>query len=365
MFYAVIMAGGTGTRFWPESRARRPKQLLPMLGDTTMICTTVHRLRGLVPRDRLIVSTTAELAPSIAQELIELPRGAILAEPYKRNTAPCIGLAAHMIVRRDPDAVMGVMPADHVIAPEEAFRKAVRYAADLVEEDPRRLITFGIPPTYPAEGFGYIERGEPVASKVREQRTDAPGTFRVERFREKPDLETAREYLADSRHSWNSGIFVWKAQRILEELEQFEPAMADRLATLAESIDTVQFEGALKKEFAAIEGKSIDYAVMERAEEVLVVEAPFEWDDVGSWRALARLKGADECGNTIDAKHLGLETAGTIVRGGRDHLIVTVGLTDCIVVHTPDATLVAHKDHEESIRHVVDALEERGWVEYL
>ncbi len=365
MFYAVIMAGGTGTRFWPESRARRPKQLLPMLGDTTMIRTTVNRLRGLVPRDRLIVSTTSDLAPSIAQELPELPRGAVLAEPLKRNTAPCIGLAAHMIVRRHPDAVMGVMPADHVIGAEEVFRETIRYAVALVEEDPRRLVTFGIRPSYPAEGFGYIERGAAVASKAPEQFAGPPDTFRVERFREKPDLETAREYLADGRHSWNSGIFVWKAQRILDELRRFEPAMAERLAALAESIDTVQFEGVLKKEFAAIEGKSIDYAVMERAEEVLVVEAAFDWDDVGSWRALARLKGIDENGNTIDAKHLGLETAGTIVRGGGKHLIVTVGLTDCIVVHTPDATLVAHKDHEEGIRHVVDALRERGWVEHL
>lgn len=365
MFYAVIMAGGTGSRFWPESRARRPKQLLPMLGDTTMIRTTVNRLRGLVPRDRLIVSTTAELAPSIAQELTELPRGAILAEPCKRNTAPCIGLAAHMIVRRNPDAVMGVMPADHVIADEDAFRTAIRYAAALVDDDPRRLITFGIPPTYPAEGFGYIERGEAIESAVAEQFPDAPGTFRVARFREKPDLETARGYLEAGRFSWNSGIFVWKAQRILDELRQFEPAMSERLAALAESIDTAQFEGALKREFAAIEGKSIDYAVMERAEEVLVVEAPFDWDDVGSWRALARLKGVDEQGNTIDAKHLGLETSDTIVRGGREHLVVTVGLTDCIVVHTSDATLVAHKDHEESIRHVVDKLQERGWTGYL
>ena len=365
MFYAVIMAGGTGTRFWPESRARRPKQLLPMLGDTTMIRTTVNRLRGLVPRDRLIVSTTAELAPSIAQELMELPRGAILAEPCKRNTAPCIGLAAHMIVRRNPDAVMGVMPADHVIADGEGFRRAIRYAEALVEEDPRRLITFGIPPTYPAEGFGYIEQGEAVESKAREQFADPPGTFRVQRFREKPDLETARKYIEAGRYSWNSGIFVWKAQRILDEIRQFEPEMHARLATLAESIDTAQFEGTLKKEFAAIEGKSIDYAVMERAEEVLVVEAPFDWDDVGSWRALARLQGIDENGNTIDAKHLGLQTTGTIVRGGREHLIVTVGLADCIVVHTPDATLVAHKDHEESIRHVVDQLQQRGWTAYL
>ncbi len=365
MLYAVIMAGGTGTRFWPESRALRPKQLLPILGDTTMIRATVNRLRGLVPRERLLVATTTELAPSIAQELPELPGGSILAEPCKRNTAPCIALAAHMIVRRDPDAVMAVMPADHVIADEDAFREAVRYAEALVEEDPRRLITFGIPPTYPAEGFGYIERGAAVEAKARERFANPPGTFRVERFREKPDQATASEYLEAGRYSWNSGIFVWKAQRILDELERFEPKMHARLAVIAESMDTVQFEGALQREFAAIEGKSIDYAVMERAEEVLVVEAPFDWDDVGSWRALARLQGMDDQGNTIDAKHLGLETSGTIVRGGREHLIVTVGLADCIVVHTPDATLVAHKDHEERIRHVVDELQRRGWNEYL
>ncbi len=365
MLYAVIMAGGTGTRFWPESRALRPKQLLPMLGDATMIRATVNRLRGLIPRERLLVATTAELASSVAQELPELPGGAILAEPCKRNTAPCIALAARVIVRRDPDAVMAVMPADHVIADEDAFHHAIRYAKALVEEDPRRLITFGVPPTYPAEGFGYIERGPAVETAARKQFANPPGAFHVARFREKPDRATAREYLEAGRYSWNSGIFVWKAQRILDELARFEPKMHARLAAVDESIGTLRFEKTLQREFAAIEGKSIDYAVMERAEEVLVVEAPFDWDDVGSWRALARLQGIDGDGNTIDAKHLGLETSGAIVRGGREHLIVTVGMTDCIVVHTPDATLVAHKDHEERIRHVVDELKQRGWNEFL
>ena len=359
------MAGGTGTRFWPESRAKRPKQLLPMLGDETMIDKTVNRLGDLVPKSRLVISTTAELAPSIAQELSDLPRGAILAEPCKRNTAPCIGLAAFMMVRTDPDAIMAVMPADHVIRPEEKFREAIRYAAALVEEDPERLITFGIQPTYPAEGFGYIEQGEPVTSTAAGEFDNPPPTYRVKQFREKPDAETARGYLEAERFNWNSGIFVWRAQTILDQLSHHEPEMHLHLSRIAEAIDTAQYQGVLKKEFSAIEGKSIDYAVMERAEKVLVVEAPFEWDDVGSWRALSRLQGTDEQGNTIDAKHLGLETSGTIVRGGKDHLIVTVGLKDCIVVHTANATLVADKEHEEAIRNVVDALKERGWNEYL
>jgi len=367
MLHAVIMAGGTGTRFWPESRAKRPKQLLPMLGDETMIHKTVDRLGDLVAKKRLIISTTSELAPSIAQELNDLPRGAILAEPCKRNTAPCIGLAAFMMVRDDPEAIMAVMPADHVIETEERFREAIRYAATLVEEDPERLVTFGIQPTYPAEGFGYIEQGEPIDSPAASEPGGAasPPTYFVKQFREKPDLATAKGYLEAGRFTWNSGIFVWRAQTILDQLQRYEPEMYEHLSRIAEAIDSAQYEGVLKKEFAAIEGKSIDYAVMERAEKVLVVEAPFDWDDVGSWRSLARLKGTDDQGNTIDAKHVGIETTGTIVRGGGDHLIVTVGLEDCIVVHTGDATLVAHKDHEEAIRRVVDTLKEQGETKYL
>jgi mannose-1-phosphate guanylyltransferase len=187
----------------------------------------------------------------------------------------------------------------------------------------------------------------------------------VKQFREKPDAETAREYVASGEFYWNSGIFVWKAQRVLDLLERYQPEMHERIQRIGQAVDTPAYEEVLRREFAAIRGTSIDYAVMERASEVVVLEAPFDWDDLGSWQALARLRGTDEQGNTIAAKHLAIDTSGTIVRGNDDHLIVTVGLDDCIVVHTSDATLVARKQHEESIRRVVELLKQREWSEYI
>ncbi len=376
MLHAVIMAGGTGTRFWPESRDKRPKQLLRLVGDRTMIRATVDRLGELVPSERILVATTAALAGQIAEELSELPGEAILAEPCKRNTAPCIALAAHYVARSDCEATMAVMPADHVISPDETFQAAVRFAAALVEEQPRRIVTFGIRPTYPAESFGYIERGEqlpplPLGEGRGEGESSQPPptavlpAFQVKQFREKPDAKTAKKYLDRGTFYWNSGIFLWKARTILDALAKHQPEMHERIGRIAAASGSPDYDKVLTREFTAIKGISIDYAVMEHATDVVVVEAPFEWDDLGSWQSLARLHGADEQGNTIAAKHLGLNTTGTIIRGGDDHLIVTLGLADCIIVHTADATLVANKHDEESIRKVVELLEKCGWVEYL
>jgi mannose-1-phosphate guanylyltransferase len=370
MLHAVIMAGGSGTRFWPESREQRPKQLLKMLGDRTMIRSTVDRLGDLVPPERVLVATTEQLAPRMAEELSELPREAILAEPCKRNTAPCIGLAAIRISRDDPNATMAVMPADHVIVPDESFRGAIQFAAALVEERPERIVTFGIRPTYPAESFGYIEREaplphDPTVVALPPELSTAPPVYRVKQFREKPDAKTAAAYLASGTFYWNSGIFIWKAQTILDALAEHQAELHQRLRRIADAADTPQFDEVLRREFAAIKGISIDYAVLEHATEILVVEAPFEWDDVGSWQSMARLGGTDAEGNTIAARHLGLDTTGTIVRGSDDHLIVTLGMKDCIIVHTPDATLVADKHQEESIRNLVELLKQQGWSDYL
>jgi mannose-1-phosphate guanylyltransferase len=290
------------------------------------------------------------------RQLPKLPEEAIIGEPCKRDTAPCIGLAAFLASRKDPEATLAVMPSDHVISPAEVFQQAILQAARLVEREPERIITFGIRPTYPAESFGYIERGAALGE---------PGVFAVARFREKPPLAVAKEYLAAGNFYWNSGIFVWKARTILEALKRHEPEIFRRLQTIAAADGTADFAQTFAHEFAAIRGVSIDYAVMEKATNVAVIEAPFEWDDVGSWQAIARLRGTDIEGNTIHGRHLGLDTSGTIVRTSDDHLIVTLGLKDCIIVHTPDATLVANRRDEESVRKIVKLLEERGWTEYL
>ena len=365
MLHAIIMAGGSGTRFWPESRDLRPKQLLRFAGERSMIQATVDRLQGLVPPERMLIATNARLAGVIAEQLPELPPEAILGEPCKRDTAPCIGLAALLVSRDDPDATMAVMPSDHVISPDAAFQQAIRFAAELVEESPARIVTFGIRPTYPAEIFGYIERGDRLESAAATKYKSLAPAFRVRQFREKPKADVARGYVDSGNFYWNSGIFVWRASTILQALRQHQPDMFAHLTRIAEAFGQPHYAAVLQQEFAAIRGVSIDYAVMEHADDVAVIEAPYRWDDVGSWQALARLHGVDEHGNTLIGKHLSVNTKGAIVRGPDDHLIVTLGLTDCIVVHTPDATLVANKHDEESIRQVVKLLQERGWTEYL
>ncbi len=364
MLHAVIMAGGSGTRFWPESRNSRPKQLLAITGEKTMIRATVDRLHGLVPAERTYLATTAALARAIHAELPELPSEAILAEPCKRDTAPCIALAAVQIARQDPEAVMAVMPADHRITPDEAFQNAISYAADLVEEDSDRLITFGIRPTYPAESFGYIQRDTVLDSEATS--SEIP-TYLVKQFREKPSAELAETYLASGNFYWNSGIFVWKARRILDCLRQFQPKMIDRLDRIADAVGRPDYEAVLESEFSAIDPISIDYGVMEKVSGVVVVEAPFNWDDVGSWRALERLRETDDRGNLIDAaRHLEFNTSDSIIRcGDPNHLVVSMGVEDLLVIVTPDATFVANKKDEESVRQVTEELKRCGWNEYL
>ena len=356
MLHAVIMAGGSGTRFWPASRSMRPKQLLNLAGDEqSMIQATVSRLGEMVSGDRVLVVTNQRLVTPIREQLQTLPAESVIGEPCKRDTAPCVGLAAAWVCREDPDAVMAVMPADHVISPDEVFQGAIQSAVDLVEEKPTRLVTFGIKPTYPAESFGYIERDEELG----------PSSFKVKQFREKPKAEVAKQYLEAGTFYWNSGIFVWKAQTILDLLEQYEPDMFGHIAAIRESMGTPKFEEVFQTEFEKIKGTSIDYAVMERAEEVAVIEAPFSWDDVGSWTSLERLRGTNEDGNTLVGQCRTIETSNSILRTEGDHLITAVGVKDLIVVHTGNATLVANRHDEESVRKIVKLLEKEELKDYL
>jgi mannose-1-phosphate guanylyltransferase len=365
MLHAIIMAGGSGTRFWPESRHALPKQLLRLVGERTMLQATVDRLSGLIPLDRTLIVTGSRLVDEIAKQLPELNHASIVGEPCKRDTAPCIGLAAMLVSRDDPDATMAVMPSDHVIATDADFQSGIELAAALVDAAPARIVTFGIRPTYPAESFGYIERGEKLSTPSGFSSSRSPSIFRVARFREKPKAEVAQQYVESGQFDWNSGIFVWKARTILAALEARQPEMYERLRHIVAAIGKPDFAKVFEREFTTIKGISIDYAVMEHAQDVAVIEAPFTWDDVGSWQAIARLEARDAEGNTILAKHLGLDTKGCIVRGPDDHLIVTLGVQDCIVVHTPDATLVANKHDEEAIRQLVQLIEKKGWTEYL
>lgn len=360
MLHAIIMAGGTGTRFWPASRNDSPKQMLQLVGSQTMIRQTVDRLGELAPAKRRMIVTNRRLVQPMRDQLPDLPEDAIVGEPCKRDTAPCIGLAALLVSRDDPQATMVVMPADHVIRPTENFQAAIRQAATLVDESPQRIVTFGIKPSYPAEIFGYIHRGKPLAEP-----DGAAPAFVVNSFKEKPFAETARKYVDSGEYYWNSGIFVWRASTILDALKKRQPEMLAHLETIVAAWNTPERDAVFEREFTAIKGISIDYAVMEHAADVAVIEAPYDWDDLGGWQSLARLAGTDIYDNTIIGRHVGLDTTGTIVRTDDNHLVVTLGLEDCIVVHTPNATLVANKHDEEKIRQIVKELESRGWNEYL
>ncbi|MAG93514.1 MAG: mannose-1-phosphate guanyltransferase [Planctomycetaceae bacterium] len=359
MLHAVVMAGGSGTRFWPQSRKALPKQLQRLVGSQTMIQATVNRWQNWIPPERTWVVTNQSQVDETRRQLAGVPSENALVEPMGRNTAPCIGLAAIRLLHDDPDALMLVAPADHVIESSDAFRRAVQHAASLVESNRERLVLFGVKPSYPATGFGYIERGDALAG-------GAEQSFTVASFREKPNVETAEEYVETGRFYWNCGIFVWRADRILEALQAMEPEIHERLTRLSDAIGTDRWDDALAREFPEMKSISIDYAVLERAQDVCVVEAPFDWDDVGSWQALTRLLGVGPDGNTVDGDFCGIDSSGCIVRStDKEHLITAIGMRDCIIVHTPDATLVARRGDESGIRKLISELEARGYDRFL
>jgi mannose-1-phosphate guanylyltransferase len=321
-----------------------------------MLQGTIDRLGDLVPPDRQLVITNQILVDAVGEQLPAMPRENVVGEPCKRDTAPCVGLAAAMVHRRDPEGTMVVMPSDHVITSPELFQKAIAAGQKLIDADPTRIVTFGIPPTYPAESFGYIQRSDSVDA-------DGVSAYQVEKFREKPDRATAEAFLQAGTFYWNSGIFLWRAATILEALKRNEPDMHAHLTAIAAAMGSDAFEETLQTEFTAIQGKSIDYAVMEHYDNVVMIEAPFPWDDVGSWQALTRLHESDANNNTVVGSHLGIDTKGTIIHSQPGHTIVTIDVEDMIVVQTPDATLVAPKHAEERVREVAKELERRGMDE--
>ena len=356
MLHAVIMAGGSGTRFWPQSRRALPKQFLRFGSNRTLLQETVDRCRAFVPPDRTWIVTGADHAAETARQVPDIASENVLIEPCGRNTAPCIGLAAIQLLAVDPDAVMLVMPADHVIRPVMEFQRTVERAVDVVTRDSAALVLFGVLPTYPATGFGYIQRGDSLP--------DSTG-FRVAAFREKPDAATAAQYVASQEFFWNCGLFVWRAATIVEQLERHTPQITERLKRLAAVVRTDRWSETLAAEFPQMLSVSIDYAVLEKASNVAVVPASFEWDDVGSWQALSRLLPSGTDGNTTEGQVCAINTNGCIVRSSPEHLIAAYGVLDLIIVHTPDATLVADKHDDSALRQLIAELERRGLTDFL
>lgn len=359
MLHAVVMAGGSGTRFWPKSRRNRPKQLLRLSGERTLIQETVDRIGPLAPPERTLVITGADQARAVREQLPELPEENVIAEPCPRDTAPCVGLAAAILAQRDPEATMIVMPADHVIRPAEKFQKTVQLAAQIIDEDPTTFVTFGITPTRPETGYGYIERGEKLGEP------EGIGLYQVRQFREKPDRATAEKFLAEGTFAWNSGIFLWRARTVLDALAQYRPGLAAAIDRVAEVLGTPAAAATLELEFPRMEKIPIDKAVMEKYPNVRVLEVVYDWSDVGDWRSLAELLPKDPKGNTIEGPVHSIGTKDSIIIADDGQLIATLGVEDLVIVQSGGATLIARRDQLDRLKGLVEGLDEAGFRDVL
>ena len=358
MLYAVIMAGGSGTRFWPWSREKKPKQLLKITGKDTMIKQTIDRIVTEISPNNIYIVTTSLQAEGIKGELPQIPAKNIISEPFGRNTAACIGLAATIISKEDANATMAVMTADHVIEPSDLFLKALHCAERLAAET-NALVTFGIKPKGPSVNYGYIQRSKEAINY------DGFPVYDAICFKEKPDHATAENFVQSGEYYWNSGIFVWSVKTILENIKTLMPQLASGLTKIGESVGTPDESSVIRDEYEKFESVSIDYGVMEKASNVKIVEANFKWDDVGSWLAVERLNKSDQNNNTILGKHCGINTNGSIIVGDEEHLITTINVSNMIIVSTKDVTMVCNKDNAEDIKKLTDVLNEKGFNSYL
>ncbi len=350
--YALIMAGGGGTRLWPLSRRDRPKQVLPLTEDRTMFQVTVQRLNGLVPPDHIYVVTGRELAEALQQNAPRVPPENFITEPEGRDSGPAAGLGTLHIMQRDPEAIIAVFSADHHIANEtrfvEALRCAYRYAAE------GYILTLGIRPSFAATGFGYIQRGELI-----DQACDF-NIYRSRGFTEKPDEATATVFLSSGTYSWNAGIFIWKATTAMAEFERQQPEM---YAMLKQIIDEPSCLDTLWKQMKRIQ---LDYAIMEGAQDVAVIPVDIGWSDVGTWAALFEILASDENGNITRSSfngHIQIDTHQTLIVS--DRMVVTIGVDDLVIVDTEDALLVCHRDRAQDVKDVVRQLKDRGEDRHL
>jgi mannose-1-phosphate guanylyltransferase len=356
-FYALIMAGGVGSRLWPLSRQKSPKQVLPLLGEHSMFAMAVERLQSLLTPEQVLVVVGAEQADLLKAEGTGIPEQNYVIEPAGRGTAPAIALSAIALRQRDPEAIMAVLTADHFIGDEEGFREVLKAARDVAAQN--YLVTLGITPSSPSTGYGYVERGQFLMN------ANGFAAYQVVAFREKPDLVTAKHFVTSGRHSWNSGMFVWKAARFLDELSRTMPEFHQQLLTIEAALGTPAYARVLRDVWQAVQTKTVDYGVMEKARDVAVIPAEFGWNDVGSWATLLEILDNDEEGNVIRrAEHVGVDTSNTLVFGG-DRLVATIGLRDMIVIDTGDAILVCPKDRAQDVKKIVDDLKQRGRMQYL
>lgn len=362
MVHAVIIAGGKGSRFWPKSRVRLPKQFLKLGSDRTMLQQTVDRIRRYVDTSNIYIVTNHDYAGEIKKLLPEISPANILVEPDNKETATCIGLAAIHLIKKNPDGIMVVLPSDHYITEEEKFIRVIRTAVKLAQET-EGLITMGIKPTRPETGYGYIECSETIGI------IGGKRFCRVTKFTEKPDLQKAKEYLGQGNYLWNSGMFVWKASVFLKAMKKFLPDIYAPLWMIKGAIGTIGEEEIVKDAYQMIRGISVDYGIMEKTSSdgeipVYVIPSEFGWDDIGSLRALERIYGRDDVGNVARGKHFGIDTKNCIV-DAQDKMIVTLGVEDLIIVDTDDVLLICDKNRDQEIKSVLTSLEKANFSQYL
>lgn len=343
------MAGGRGERFWPKSRNSYPKQFLSLTSDgETMIQKTVKRLMPMVDINDVFIVTNANYVSIIKEQLPDIPAENILAEPVARNTAPCIALAAAVIASRYDDAVMMVLPSDHLIKFEDIYTDTMLHAAKVAESG-ENLVTVGITPTYPETGYGYINFSA----------AGNEGVYKVERFVEKPNLEKAKEYLSSGKYLWNSGMFVWKVSTVVDNIQKFLPDIYSGYLKMKEASGTDSFDAVLKECFEGFAPESIDFGIMEKAENIYTLPGSFGWDDVGSWLSVEKINKTDDAGNYISGDVISIDTSRSVVCGNKK-LIAAVGLEDIIVVDTDDAMLICSKSHTQDVKKVLEDLRRSG-----
>ena len=359
--YAVIMAGGGGTRLWPLSRKEHPKQLLPLIGQETLFQSTVARLENLFPPERILVVTAEEQAREMRLQAPEIPAENYIIEPAPRGTASVVGLAAAVLYKRDPNAKMAILPSDHFIRNRDLFHYLLKAAFDVATNE--YLVTLGITPTAPSTAYGYIQQGEPLNGEYKYP------TYKVKSFKEKPDEESARQLLRTGDHSWNSGMFVWRADVILNEIEKQMPALNGALKKIASAWGTDQQDAILNENWRDLKIETVDYGIMENAERVAVLPAGgLGWSDVGMWSSLFEVLLPDMNGNiaTNNSLHLAHETHNTLVYSGNsERLVVTIGVDDMVIVDTGDVVMVCKSDQSQKVKDVVEHLKKHRQEKYL
>ncbi len=354
-YYAVIMAGGGGTRLWPLSRRARPKQLLSLFDERSLFQIAVSRLDGVFPYERILVVTVESQAALLRAQVPEIPAENYLIEPLPRGTASVVGLAAIALQARDPQAVMAILTSDHYMGNEYRFRRLLEAAFEVAQDG--YLVTLGIEPTFPATGYGYIQQGA-LFGRFQKQEV-----YKVLRFKEKPTEEAAREMLESGDHAWNSGMFVWRVDSILDEFKSQMPQLIQTLAEIRRAWDTPQRSETIQRLWPEVKSETIDYGIMEGAPKVAVIPAAgLGWSDVGSWDSLFDVLSGDQHGNiVIGGEHIGIDTERSLMYVSQPHrLIVTIGVEDLVVVDTGDVLLVCRKDQAQKVRQVVDQLKESG-----